>query len=88
MEGMTATMTAKAVYAAAAKVWKDENEELRLARLTHILRIIMDYREEGEDGLPSYHADSIANEYNEEMEDKYGYVSGDEVFDLLYELGL
>mgnify|MGYP006896771097 CR=1 FL=1 len=81
-------MTAKAVYDVVAKVWKDASEELRLARLVYILRIAMEYKDEGEEGLPSYKADSIANEYNDEYEEQFGYVSGDEVFDLLYGLGL
>ena len=74
------TVNAENVYAIASKVWKDATEEQKAARVLIVLHITLDY------GSADY-ADSIANSYNEDWEEQYGYVSGDEVFDLLNLLG-
>lgn len=78
MEGI---MNAEQLYAIASKVWKDATEEVRIARVLTILHITL-----GGYGSADY-SDSIANSYNEDWEEKYGYVSGDEVFDFLMLLG-
>lgn len=76
------TMNAEQLYAIASKVWKDATEEVRVARVLTILHITL-----GGYGSADY-SDSIANEYNEDWKEQYGYVSGDEVFMLLEGVGL
>ena len=93
MIATVAAMTAEELYQIAKKAFPLDDEETRINKVNRILNAIMETKGDYDDVIAN--ADYIANVANEDYQmdgledddDDPLYISGDDCFDFLYDLG-